>query len=972
MSDLGDAKSVRISLLGPVQVTRESVPVELGATRLKTLLALLCIRRGRPVTAERLIDELWEEDPPAGAKSTLQSYVSNLRRELGADVILTSSGGYGLGSNVDLDLAEFEDFVDMAHREPNSFESDEAHHQVVERACSLWRGSFVEDIRQLERLERFAKVVEEKRLMVMAMRLDVAIERSPEHSLPELRELRAENPCDERFVCLLMRVLANLDRHAEALRECHEYRQELIERTGIGPSSSVRELEALIASNEVPFGVEHLQTSSHNVVASSPRNSFIDRQLLLEQVCKTLQRQRLVTLVGPGGVGKSRLAVEAVDRVRGLFDQVHTSDLSEEPDLTSTVQKIRALAGHISLADLQTRHLVLLESCERFICEVSVEINQLLRGQPNVHVVVTSRVRTNVSLEQVVIVPPLTTQSTDCKSLSPASNLFVDRLESLGASVDQDDWTLVEQIVSAADGLPYAIELAAERAAGLGLQALAGENCIQLRDLSSDRFDETHRHRSMSSMIRWTLDSLEPNQRRLVAALAVFEAPFTYAAAEVVGDATGVDVGSVLTRLIDQSLVLKIPDVATGHRYATLRTVREFLKPELAELDCRADVERAMFRFFASFIAEVAPDIRSMSAVQRAAIVSPDQPNLLVGLRLARRHESFPDVVDLLWAFIWHCHELEDVAEIGEWVRRSLVDEVSASASVIARAHVGVVAVGFYLGTQKVSLGQAADAVRHARVAEDSDLLADALSLQGATAIDANDLPCAFAALAEATELCRSIGHLWGLAIVDLFASIAERRAQRLELSYEVGRRALKRLVYLDDKRGIAMATQSIARTLHEMGRVSDAREFASQSYEVASEIQDHAALAMAALAYGRAVTSVEDLNFGRSLFVEALLSSFKTQNKILLSSSLEWIAFVDYFRLEDHGRLVFVDGFTSQYRNGVARPAHEAVLKKARKSLGGELFDIERRRGRGASVDEVLARLSVKLDQVNLRPEGS
>ncbi len=964
MSDLGGTKSVSISVLGPIEITRDSIPIELGASRLKTLLVLLCIRQGRPVAAERLIDELWEEDPPAGAKATLQSYVSNLRRELGSDVILTSGSGYGLGPEVDLDLTEFEECIGTTRGAPSTGVVAEHSRRSLERACEIWRGSFAEDIRPLDRLERYAKVVDEQRLMATALRLEALIKSSPEQSISELRVLRSEYPTDEKFLGLTMRALVNLDRRAEALRECHEFRLELIERTGMGPSAAIRTLEASIASEDIQPVVSQTSKDAEALVFSPPGNSFVGRRDLFDLVCETSQNRRLVTLVGPGGAGKSRLAAEVVHYLRSSFNKVLVNDLSEEADIESAVSRVGRIGDEIPPGDESTRNLVLLENCERAASEISGEIDTLLRERSDIQLIATSRIRLNVSAERVVSVPPLSTQPVGSQPLSPASQLLADRMESLGEFVDQKDWPLLEEISLAVDGLPFVLELAAERAAGLGLRPFVSQIHSQLSVLSSERFEATHRHRSVESMMAWTLDYLEPEHLRFVTALTIFEAPFTLDAAEAIGNVVGVDVSSSLAKLIDQSTVLKVPDSNVGQRYVVLETLRTLLADEFLKHNCRNDIERAFVEYFAARASDVASEIRAMSGAQRALTISPDQPNLQASLRLAQRHGLFREVVDLLWTFIWHCHELDDVAEVGRWVRDVLADEPphTVCATTVARAHVGVVAIGFFLTSPDVTNAEAAEAVTVARTVDDPGLLADALSLQGATAIIENDLACAFAALTEAKELCRSIGHIWGLATVDLFRATAERRAHRFELSYQVGRKALERLVYLDDKRGISLATQSIARTLHEMGQVADAASLASESYEVAAEIQDHVALAMAALAYGRTATSVEDLDFGRSLFVEALLASIKTQNKILLSNSLEWIAFVDYFRSGNEGVLAFVDGFTSQYRNGVTRPSHEAVLKKAHKSLGPELFDIERRQGRNASLGVVLGRLGVSL----------
>ena len=978
MSDRGESKLLKVSVLGTVDIRVDDAPVELKAPMMRALLVLLCMRQGRAVAAERLIDELWEEDPPSGAKSTLQSYISNIRRLLGSECIETVGSGYKLGGRVDLDLTQFEAELSSVHAQtvPSSSALDpEGILEIVEQACELWRGGFAEDVRPHDRIDRYAKVVGEKRLHATLIWLSLLAETSPERSISELRLLRSSHPTDERFVLLLMRSLAHLGRSVDALREYQLFRGDLIEKTGLSPSAEVQELEHQITTGIVSsgcdittagisgvgsFGIEALGTGSEVVMRSRPKvpsNSFIGRQGQVVKVAAILQRQRLVSLVGCPGVGKTRLAAEVSEMVGSAFESVYRIDVALG-DASAIRQQLRSLVAERSSATstLEPEGLLIVDSCEADVSIVA-ELRHLLGARPRLKVLTTSQVPLKLNQERVVRVQPLSLAAPVEPGLSSSAQLLVERMASIGGLIDEADWVGIEQVARATNGLPLVIEWAAQQTVKLGFDQMLIDPERHLGDYANRSGERRYGRGSVKELLGRSTKILSPPEYRLLTALTVYDSEFSRPAVYKLGGMLGIDVHESLQRLVDASVLL-VEDSPNGARYRLLSLMRDLLRQGWDDTAGRSVVERGFVTHYAAFASGLAVEVRQMSVSRWGAELRSERANMLAALLLARRQEMVVEAVQLLWVFLWQSSELEELVDIGSWIHESLQDGVldGVGEEVTCKAHVESVVFGFRFGVFVDVSSAAQRAVESARQVDGESMLVEALSMQGAVATAAGELPLAFSSLAEAESLCRSVGHLWGLAIVDLFRSVAERLVGRLELSYEIGRRALGRLVYLKDRRGMSLATFSIAMTLRDIGHAGGQPEANVKSYVEST-------LSVLALSYGSDAVAEADLDFGRPLFVEAFQKGVAIGDRSLISSSLEWVAFVDSIIDGRHDSLAFVEGYTSQFRSGITRPTHEIALKDAERALGPEMFDIELRNGRCAELDQVAQRLGVEYD---------
>ena len=477
--------SFEIRLLGPVRVARAGRELAVGGRRQRGLLALLVLERGRPVSRDKLADELWQGRPPAGFETTLRSYVSRLRGVLGESASLIGGGAaYSLEVRPDaVDSVRFERLL----KEARDAVGRGAVMRAVERsraALSLWRGEALADVADdgagLLRLE--AERLEELRLAALELRIGAELELGPAEGLvEELAMLVRAHPYRERFWRLLMLALYRVERQADALAAYHRARSVLVEELGLEPSEQLRELEQAILRQEVP--PPRPPQLRHNL--PSPATSFVGRAGEVAEVETLLAEGRLVTLTGVGGVGKTRLALETASRLLpdfadGVFwcDLSALSDPSLVPRAVARVFDVREQAATGLLESLAARLreaevLLLLDNCEH-LRDACAELAQaLLTACPRLRLLATSREPLGAAGETDYPVPPLSGAAAAGEPeeilASEAVSLFLARARAARPRLVVDDAALATagRICAELDGLPLAIELAAARAKAL-------------------------------------------------------------------------------------------------------------------------------------------------------------------------------------------------------------------------------------------------------------------------------------------------------------------------------------------------------------------------------------------------------------------------------------------------------------------------------------------------------------------------
>ena len=431
---------LEFGILGPVQVVRDGLELEVGGPKRRALLALLLVAGGRVIPAERLAEELWGGSPPPGAAGTLRAHVSRLRTLLRPDAALVArGGGYALTAEPEqLDAARFARLA-AAGRQALEAGAAAAAADHFGAALGLWRGRALADVAEVEPLAREAARLEELRLLAAEGRVEaeLALGRAAEVT-GELEGLVAEHPVRERLWLLLVLALYRAGRQADALAAYRRARDMLAAELGIEPGEELRALQRQVLRQEVPAAPP---PARHNLPAVL--TSFLGRERELAAVGELAREARLVTLTGPGGAGKTRLALEFGAAAAGNFrDGVWLADLAGIADAelvpslvmqalgvrqSGEVAAVEALIYRLRSAEL----LLVLDNCEHLLDGCAELAAALLGSCPGLRVLTTSREPLGVPGEAVYPVPPLPVppESSDVGALarSPAVQLFLAR-----------------------------------------------------------------------------------------------------------------------------------------------------------------------------------------------------------------------------------------------------------------------------------------------------------------------------------------------------------------------------------------------------------------------------------------------------------------------------------------------------------------------------------------------------------------
>ncbi len=621
-----------ISVLGPVTLEGgDGDPVVPGSRRQRLLLALLVGRAPRPVTADALVEALWGDGAlPAHPAAALQSQVFRLRRQLGTAGIdlVTEGSGYRLA--VTCDDVDADRFALLVARAGEPSAAPAAALALLDEALGLWRGRAYEEVADHDAVRGEALRLEELRAEASEARAALLIGVGRAHEAARAMEaLAADHPFRERPVALRMQALAATGRHGEALAALAAFRRELAEELGLEPSPELARLEGELVRHERPAVAR----------PGLPGNSLVGREVELAAVTARLRAGRLVTLTGPGGVGKSRLALHAAVRAAPEHpDGVFLCELAEVvadeavAPAVATALRIQRGGGATDtdgIVDvLATRRaLVVLDNCEHVLDGARALVAAVLAGAAEVDVLATSRRRLGVEGEQVIPVAPLPVPERDDPE-APAVVLFVDRVRDL-----RPDFALDRATTAAAcalcrlvDGLPLAIELAAARAVALSPAEIVADVAGRLHRLG-DPARSRERHRSIEAVVAGSYDPLPPVERRVARTVAVFAGGFTLgAAAEVAGVDPG-EAGAALTSLVETSLVVA-RDAGGITRFSMLEPVRQFAEARAAE-DGTAERARARHAAWAARWIEAADaGLRGPDEAAWAGTIGAEMANL--------------------------------------------------------------------------------------------------------------------------------------------------------------------------------------------------------------------------------------------------------------------------------------------------------------------------------------------------------
>ena len=569
-------------VLGPLEVLDDDgLVAPLGGPRPRSLLACLLLHANEVVSTDRLIDAIWGASPPASAANALQVHVHTLRVALGGDRIATRAPGYVLRVEPgELDADRFRALVD----------NDEPH-----GALSLWRGPAFADHADEEFARAGAGLLEESRLAAVEARIAADLDAGRHATLPaELEALIAAHPHREPLRALQMRALYRSGRQAEALEAFQDARGAL-DDLGLEPSSELRALQQQILRHEPSLAAPPVARSTRE---DAPGVRLVGRAIEVAAISALLGRgdTRLVTLTGPGGTGKTRLALVVAEALAGDAAVVVELGPVSEPHLVATsVAKAlgvdeepgRAVESTLVERAAELDGLLVLDNFEHVLGAAPL-VAELVRSAPRLRVLVTSRAPLRLTTEHEYRVAPLRVPGPEVTSVDElrdvdAVRVFVARAKAVLPSFElrDDNAAAVASICRALDGLPLAIELAAARIRVLGPEGMAQRIGRRLALLTRSAPDLPERQRSLRATIDWSVRLLDEPTQRVFAALGVFAAPASLESIEhVVGDAAP-DVPGALDALLDSSLVLSDADDAGEPRFRMLETIREYAVEEL-------------------------------------------------------------------------------------------------------------------------------------------------------------------------------------------------------------------------------------------------------------------------------------------------------------------------------------------------------------------------------------------------------
>lgn len=659
---------------------------------MRSLLALLLIDAGRLVSRERLIGGLYGEDPPGDAAHALQSQVSRLRRALrngsgaqpdgsdaqghdsaaqgngssAAEVVESSSAGYRLA--IDPQAVDVHRFSKLADDGRKALRDRDAAAAVtlLDAAMTLWRGPALADVLDAPFAEVQAARLNEARLEVLADRAEAALTLGDHHAVVStLPELVALHPLRERLRALLMRALYAAGRQADALESFEQGRMLLADELGADPGAELAEAHlAILRADATPSAAQRRLPAQFT--------SFVGRELELAQLIPLLAQSRLVTLLGPGGTGKTRLALEAGAGVRGDVSFVELAALTDGAQLAPAV--IAALGGSDAtqsghrdpeaqlLALLTDRPLLLiLDNCEHLVLDTARLAHRLLLSCPALRILATSREPLSITGETVFQVPQLPVAAPEARLAdqlrSPAVRLFADRAAAArpGFTVDAGTITAVARICTRLDGLPLAIELAAARLRTLGLDDIDARLDNRFRLLSRGDRTADPRHQTLQAVVAWSWDLLDPPEQQLAQRFAVFSGGATLAAvtricgsldptghpaaaagrltappAHLSYDADWPEADELLPALVEKSLVT----VVDG-RYRMLETIREFALCHLTESGDHTTLLRAHAEYYTDLAEQADPALRGPDQLTWLSHLTADHDNLQAALHWA-------------------------------------------------------------------------------------------------------------------------------------------------------------------------------------------------------------------------------------------------------------------------------------------------------------------------------------------------
>ncbi|WP_214403865.1 BTAD domain-containing putative transcriptional regulator [Pseudonocardia lacus] len=873
-------------VLGPVAVwTADGDPVPVPGRKVRALLAALLVHEGRAVGADRLVDDLWGEAPPANPAGSLSGKVSQLRRALAAAqpgsnrLVASPPPGYRLRLDADaLDAHRFRALTARARRtrDPRSRAA------LLADALALWRGPAFADVAGEPFAGAAAARLDEERVTALEDHAEARLAAGEHRELvAELAELAAAHPLRERLQELHMRALHLSGRAPEALAAYAAVRGRLATELGVDPGPELAAVHRTILSGD-PGPVAPGPPRSN---LPAPTTDLVGRDEDVRGVRARLASARLVTLTGPGGVGKTRLAVAAAEGLVDRFaDGVRFAELGSlsagsvggAAAVVTAALDVRDLAGaglpavrRLTEALATRRLLLVLDNCEHVVDDAADLAGRLLRAAPGLRILATSREPLGLRGEVVCAVAPLEVPAglaaADPVALAgvPAVRLFVARASAAapGFALDGDTAEAVAVLCRRLDGLPLALELAATRVRALGVHQLVARLDDRFRLLATGHRDAPARQRTLHAVVDWSWELLSGPERTVLRRLAVHADGCTLDAAEQVGAEEGPDVGidvaDVLVRLVDRSLVAVVPG-ADGPRYRLLESVAAYC---LDRLDAAAETERVRDRhgrYYAQLVERAEQGLYGADQRRWLHRLDAETANLRAALDRATADGAAELALRLVVALAWYWVLRGRLVEAAD--RLDAAAGLAAPAPVALRARAAAWRVGI-----RLLLGERPDpaVVPLWEQLDDPAARGRAEWFVAHAEVDFGDVLAVQKRLDRALTACEDAGDRWGVAAVLSTRARIGHVVDDLAAIERDGGRSAALFRDLGERWGMLQASARLGGLAEERGDYAEASRLAHDGLRMAEELGmwPEVAARLAGLAW----IAVQQRHYGRA-----------------------------------------------------------------------------------------------------------
>ncbi|HTF52435.1 MAG TPA: BTAD domain-containing putative transcriptional regulator [Pseudonocardia sp.] len=839
---MGGPDMLRCRVLGPLEIEVDGEQVDLGGPLPRRLMSALLAAEGKPIADATLAELVWDSEPPAVLSSALQVTVSRLRSALGPtgrESLARSSAGYVFDVKPEqTDAGQFVAMVAAGGQLLSSGDAPRAAH-AYGSALALWRGEPWSELGSTPvttgaraRLRELREIALEELQAARLASGDAA------GAVAALSEAVAASPYRERRWELLVLGLYRCGRQGHALAELRRVRELLAEELGVDPGPALRALELqllnhdprlLIVDSPAPPagftpawaptstdptgagptspGGEHRASASGEPAplalapselaarakvtrpVARPLSSFIGRQAELALLAGPLATRRLVSLLGPAGVGKTRLAMEHLAGAASQTDAwlVRLSEVATPQGVALSVASALGVARPagdpvpaIERALADTPGLLVLDNCEHLVGAVGELAMALLASCPRLRILVTSREPLGVDGEHIVAVRPLAvTGDNDVDGAAVA--LLLDRVGASrpGWRPSAGELASARQICRALDGLPLAIELAASRERAFGLAGVASHLRDRFAVLGATPRGSLTPHATLRAAIEWSVDLLPSADRAMLLRLWPFEGGFSWQAAEAVQPpgAVGRPVLATLASLVDRSMVMA--DTATAPaRYRLLETVRDYCRAADPDPSATRAAHAAWAR---SFVADQVALTTGPEAGQAFRSLTAELPNIRSGIAHDLDHHPV-DALRTSAALEWLWSAAGSLAEGSRLIQDALRACPSAGPADRVNGLLALAIVTFHAGDPGETIRLADEAIAMLARSPDSGrpLLLKALRYRAAGTVQVADVASAWATAERlATELDRLPTPAWVHAATGLAVGAAQLMAGR-------------------------------------------------------------------------------------------------------------------------------------------------------------------------------------------------